>query len=58
VKDVGGLPGEIWPQRGDDLGLPAPRPRNSALASRFAAEVGVPTMPPLDDALREMLART
>jgi len=57
VKDIGGLPGEIWPQRGDDLGLPAPRPRNSALVSRFAAEVGVPPMPPLDDALREMLAR-
>ena len=58
LKDLGGLPGEIWPQRADELDLPAPRPRNSALASLFAAEVGVPAFPPLDDALRELLSRT
>lgn len=57
LKDLGDLPGEIWPQRADDLGLPAPRPRNSALTSLFTAEVGVPPMPALDDALRELLAR-
>jgi dTDP-4-dehydrorhamnose reductase len=57
VKGIGDLPGEVWPQRAEDLALPAPRPRNSALVSLFAAEVGVPPMPPLDDALRELLAR-
>ena len=58
VKEMGDLPGEVWPQRAEDLGLPAPRPRNSALVSLFAAGVGVPPMPPLDDALRELLARS
>src|SRR3990170_2511493 len=58
LKDLGGLPGEIWPQRADELDLPAPRPRNSALASLFASEVGVPPMPPLEDALRELLSRS
>jgi dTDP-4-dehydrorhamnose reductase len=57
LKEIGDLPGEVWPQRAEDLGLTAPRPRNSALVSLFTAEVGVPAMPPLDDALREVLAR-
>lgn len=57
LKAMGGLPGEVVPQRDAELALPARRPRNSALVSLFAAEVGVPPMPPLDDALRELLAR-
>jgi len=58
LKDLGDLPGEIWPQRAGELGLPAPRPANSALTSLFTTEVGVPPMPPLEDALRELLARS
>ncbi len=57
TKVLGDLPGEVEAQRLEELGLPARRPENSALASLFAAEVGVPPMPSLDDALREMLAR-
>jgi dTDP-4-dehydrorhamnose reductase len=57
LKALGELPGEVEAQAADDLGLPAPRPRNSALVSLFAAEVGVPGFPPLDDALRELLSR-
>ena len=58
LKAHGDLPGAVEPQRADELGLPAPRPRNSALVSLFAAEVGVPAFPPLDEALRELLSRT
>ncbi|HSD48815.1 MAG TPA: dTDP-4-dehydrorhamnose reductase [Actinomycetota bacterium] len=58
LKDLGDLPGEVEPQRAEDLALPAPRPRNSALRSLFTAEIGVPPMPPLQDALRELLARS
>jgi dTDP-4-dehydrorhamnose reductase len=55
AKAVGELPGEVFEQRTGDLGLPAPRPRNSALTSLFVSEVGVPPMPPLDEWLRELL---
>ena len=55
AKAIGGLPGEVEEQRADDLGLAAPRPRDSALVSLFANEVGLPPMPPLEDALRELL---
>lgn len=56
VKRLGGLPGEVRPQRAGDLGLPAPRPRYSALTSLFAAGAGIEPMPPLDAALKELLA--
>jgi dTDP-4-dehydrorhamnose reductase len=58
VKDLGDLPGMVEAQRSEDLALPAARPRNSALASVFTAEIGLPPMPPLADALRELLARS
>jgi dTDP-4-dehydrorhamnose reductase len=58
LKELGDLRGDVAAQRAEDLALPAPRPRNSALTSLFAAEVGVPPMPPLDDALRELIARS
>lgn len=57
AKELGGLTGPVDVQRSEQLGLIAPRPRNSALTSLFTAEVGVPPMPPLDEALRVLLAR-
>lgn len=56
AKAIGGLPGEVEEQRAADLGLAAPRPRNSALTSVFTAGVGLDPLPSLDDALRRMLA--
>ena len=53
LKALADLPGEVTPQRGEDLRLPAPRPPNSALTSVFTAEVGLAPMPPLDVALKE-----
>ncbi len=50
-----GMEAEIEPQRSDDLALPARRPRNSALTSVFAGEVGLEPMPALDVALKEFL---
>lgn len=60
AKAIGGLPGEVLEQRAAELGLPAPRPRNSALASVELPAVAhaVPPMPPLDDALEDLLSRS
>lgn len=57
AKVIGDLPGEVVEQKADELGRPAPRPANSALTSVVLPESGVPPMPPLDDALREVIAR-
>lgn len=54
--ELGELAGEVVEQRVDELGLPASRPSNSALTSLFTAEVGVPPMPQVDQAIQELLA--
>jgi dTDP-4-dehydrorhamnose reductase len=56
ARAIGGLPGEVRPQRADDLGLAAPRPHHSGLTSVYLAHVGLDPLPPLDEALRELLA--
>jgi dTDP-4-dehydrorhamnose reductase len=56
-KELGGLGGDVIPQRADDLRLPAVRPRQSALTSVLLENLSIPAMPPLDDALRDLLAR-
>jgi len=55
TRRIGALPGAVTPQRSDELGLPAPRPRNSSLASLYAEAIGLEPMPPLDLAIRELL---
>ena len=55
IKAMAGLPGELREQRVDDLGLEAARPRNSSLVSLFLAETGIPPMPPLEDAVKELI---
>jgi dTDP-4-dehydrorhamnose reductase len=57
LRDLGGLPGSVEPQHAAELGLPAPRPERSALASVFVEHLSVPQFPPLDDALRALLGR-
>jgi len=57
ARDLGGLPGGLVEQKSDDLGRPAPRPRDSSLASLVLPGTGVPPMPPLDDAIRDLLER-
>jgi dTDP-4-dehydrorhamnose reductase len=57
VKELGGLPGTVVEQRAADLGLAAPRPRNSALTSLYARAIGLEPMPSLDLALKDLLER-
>jgi dTDP-4-dehydrorhamnose reductase len=57
AKELGGLPGEVAEQHAADLGLPAPRPRNAALRSLYAAATGIEPMPSLDLSLKDLLER-
>jgi dTDP-4-dehydrorhamnose reductase len=54
---LGSLPGEVLEQKADELARPAPRPANSALTSVRLEGAGIPAMPPLDQAIREVLDR-
>jgi dTDP-4-dehydrorhamnose reductase len=54
---LGNLPGEVLEQKADELDRPAPRPANSALTSVRLGPGHVPPMPPLDQAIREVLDR-
>jgi dTDP-4-dehydrorhamnose reductase len=56
AKELGELPGVVLEQKADELGRLAPRPGNSALTSVVLPGTDVPAMPPLDEALREVLA--
>ncbi|HTG47555.1 MAG TPA: dTDP-4-dehydrorhamnose reductase [Actinomycetota bacterium] len=54
-KEVGGFGGAVHPQRGGDLHRPARRPRSSALTSVFVENLGIPALPPLDEAIEQLL---
>jgi dTDP-4-dehydrorhamnose reductase len=55
AKRVGSLPGDVVPQKADELDLPAARPRDSSLTSLYAAAVGLDPLPSLDAALAEVM---
>jgi dTDP-4-dehydrorhamnose reductase len=57
AREIGSLPGEVLAQKADELDRPAPRPPNSALTSVVLPGSGLPPMPPLDRAIREVLDR-
>jgi dTDP-4-dehydrorhamnose reductase len=57
ARGIAQLPGELTEQKSGELSLPAPRPRNSALASEVLPVPGVQPLPPLDEAVRDLLGR-
>jgi dTDP-4-dehydrorhamnose reductase len=56
VQELTGWAGAVEPQRAADLGLPAPRPVNSALTSVYTAHLAVDPMPSLEEGLKDFLA--
>jgi dTDP-4-dehydrorhamnose reductase len=56
ARSLGALAGEVIAQKADELGRSAPRPAYSALSSEVLPRTGVPSMPPLDEAIRRVVA--
>jgi len=56
AREIGGLPGTVEPQEAAALGRPAPRPADSSLESVYLRHLGIEPLPPLDDAIGEVLA--
>ena len=56
ARAIGDLPGTVEPQEVASLGLVAPRPENSSLASVYLEHLGIAPFPPLDDAVTDWLA--
>lgn len=57
LRRIGDLPGTVVSQKADDLDLPAPRPRGSALVSVLLPHLPVEPMPALDRSLEGLLSR-
>lgn len=57
ARDLGGLPGSVTEQKMGDLDRPAPRPANSALTSLVLPGYGIAPLPPLDEAIGEVVSR-
>lgn len=55
ARTIGGLPGTVEPQEFAALGLVAPRPANSALASAYLEHIGIEPLPGLDEAVAEWI---
>lgn len=55
ARTIGGLPGSVEPQEMASLGLAAPRPANSALASAYLEHIGIEPLPELDAAVAEWI---
>ncbi len=53
-----GFPGAVDAQAFASLGLVAPRPANSALASAYLEHIGIEPFPALDEAVAEWLGST
>jgi dTDP-4-dehydrorhamnose reductase len=58
LRAIGDLPGAVRPHTAADLGLVAPRPAYTPLTSVFMPNLGISTIPALDDALRRFLTGT
>ena len=57
TKALAGLPGEVFEQHADELGLPARRPRGSAMTTVLLHELGIDPLPPLEVALTDLAGR-
>ena len=55
AKEVGSLPGTLVEQKSGDLTRPARRPADSSLTSLVLDGTGVPPMPRIEEALREVV---